>query len=407
MYFNDKTPVITINILLVPMSDWVHHPLASRLHFIFELLAKKNHVNVLWFKMKNWDETPKRDTAAKLHNATFISSNDLSTYYVLNAPYHYRMIEKIISSESIDIVVIANILAGTQACIAAKRKGLPIIFDYSDHYPDSATLYYKNPVVKILVKMAVKKIVNKNLNYADKVVVVSKSFAHLVKNEYGVKNKKIVLIPNGVDTQRFKPRSKDAALEKLSLRHLKDHFLLVYVGSLEPRFDLETPIHAVNKLWREGLKVKLLIIGPELSDNYKYLKKRYSKLSSIEFVGYVANDLVPYYVNAADVCLAPYRTMTMNYGITLKVLEYLASGKVTLVTRIPDIIKTFGDSVIEYRDENDLVKKIRSAYISLDKYVQSTQKGYEIAKCYSWDNFARTYEELMCTLSLHSNNGNI
>ena len=206
--------MIEINVLVVPMSDWINHPLASRVHFIFELVGKKHQVNVLWFKMKNWGESPKRDTITKLHNGTFISNNDLSTYYVLNAPYHYRMIENIISSERIDIVVVANILAGTQACIAAKRKGLPIIFDYSDHYPDSATLYYKNPVVKSLVKMVVKRIVKKNLNYADKVVVVSNSFVDVVKNEYGIENKKILVIPNGVDTQRFKPRSKNEALEK-------------------------------------------------------------------------------------------------------------------------------------------------------------------------------------------------
>ena len=384
-----------MRILLVPSNDWLCHPLSSRLHFIFERLARNNQVHVFNFKIGGFGGKQLRSTKTHLHNATLIPAKDLSSFYVLNAPYHYQLMRKIINGNNIDVVVTANILASSVACVVSRRSSKPIVYDYLDHFPDSASLYYKNLGVKAVVKNVVEFLVRKNFGYADKVVVPSRSLERILKTEYNVNPSRLSLIPNGVDLDRFKPRSRIDALKRIKRLELKDYLLLVFVGSLESRFDLETPILAVSKLAAEGVKLKMLIVGPELSNYNIYLKNKYSKLSCIEFVGYVDNDLVPFYIGAADICLAPYRVMQMNFSITLKLLEYLASEQVVLMTEIPDASKTFGKSVMVYSNANDLREKILKVQRNKNEYLLRAKECSEIVSQYSWDKIASSYEKLL------------
>ena len=236
-----------MRILLVPSNDWLCHPLSSRLHFIFERLARNNQVHVINFRISGFRGKQLRSTKTYLHNATLIPAKDLSSFYVLNAPYHYELMRKIINGNNIDVVVTANILASSVACVVSRRSSKPIVYDYLDHFPDSASLYYKNLGVKAVVKNVVEFLVRKNFGYADKVVVPSRSLERILKTEYNVNPSRLSLIPNGVDLDRFKPRSRIDALKRIKRLELKDYLLLVFVGSLESRFDLETPILAVSK----------------------------------------------------------------------------------------------------------------------------------------------------------------
>jgi glycosyltransferase involved in cell wall biosynthesis len=145
----------------------------------------------------------------------------------------------------------------------------------------------------------------------------------------------------------------------------------------------------------QGLRIKFLIVGPGLSNYHLYLKNKYSQFPSIEFVGYVAGELVPYYVNAADICLAPYKPMLMNFSITLKLLQYLASCKLTFVTRIPDTKKVFSDIVVEYGDVDELVEKIEKVKKDYGQYSDLSEKGRRIAAQFSWSKIAEKYETLL------------
>ncbi len=380
------------------MSDWTSHPLPSRLHFIFDRLAVNHRVHVLGFKIGRFDGTTSRATKAIVHEATMIPASDLSAYYLLNASYHYERISQIISEQKIDVIVAANILASSAAFIAARRFGIPSVYDYLDHFPDSAALYYKNPGMKRLVRTSVEAVVKENLKFADKTVVVSRSLLNMMKADYGVAARKLTLIPNGVDVDVFRPCKRTDALLKIGRSDLDSDFLLVFVGSVESRFDLETPIRAVIRLTSEGMKIKLLIVGPGLSRYHFELRQKYSEFPCIEFVGYVSDELLPYYVNIANICLAAYRPMLMNFSITLKMLQYLSCGKVTFMSRIPDAKRVFGDVVVEYGDVDELVKKVRDVYDDFGYYSSIGEEGRKIASEYSWTNIASTYESLLHTL---------
>ncbi len=383
-----------MKILLVPPNDWLCHPLSSRLHFIFERIARHHQVHVINFKIGGFGKR-QRATDAHLHNATLIPVSDLSAFFVLNAPYHYETIRKVISDNKIEVVVTSNILASSSACMVSRQANIPLVYDYLDHFPDSASLYYRNMGIKTLVRNAVEFLVKTNLGYADKIVVPSKSLERMMLTKYNINQSRLSLIPNGVDFEIFKARDRIEALKRIQRSDLKDYLLLIFLGSIESRFDLETPILAVNRLAIEGMKIRLLIVGPELSKYHFYLKNKYSEFLGIEFVGYVDSKLVPFYIGAADICLAPYKIMQTNFGLTLKLLEYLASEKVVLITDIPDVRANLDKNVVIYHNYNDLMEKILEIQKSKNDYSLKVKECYEFISHYSWDTIANSYEKLL------------
>ena len=79
----------------------------------------------------------------------------------------------------------------------------------------------------------------------------------------------------------------------------------------------------------------LVFVGPVMEDvqleKYSNLKQR------AHFLGRKQYEQLPQYINAMDVCIAPYRYNRFTlYVNPTKILEYLACGKPVVSTAIPD-----------------------------------------------------------------------
>ncbi len=107
-----------MRILLVSTQDYIHHPIPSRHHYIFEELAKRHEVHVPHFHVSKGKE---RETRLIVHEATMSPVREPILHYTLNAPFQYAVFKKIIKEEGIDIVVAAHIFAGAAVIHAAKK----------------------------------------------------------------------------------------------------------------------------------------------------------------------------------------------------------------------------------------------------------------------------------------------
>ncbi|HJH26599.1 MAG TPA: glycosyltransferase WbuB, partial [Methanophagales archaeon] len=210
-----------MRILLVSTQDYIHHPIPSRHHYIFEELAKRHEVHVPHFHVSRGKE---RETRLIVHEATKFPVREPILHYTLNAPFQYAVFKKIIKEEGIDVVVAAHIFAGAAVIHAAKKYGVPVVFDLKDWFPDSAAAYYKNKVMKWILREGVWRITKHNLDRSDRITTVSPSLVEKLK-KYGYDAK---LITNGVDTDIFKPMDSRAGKRMLGLD--EDCFVMGYVG---------------------------------------------------------------------------------------------------------------------------------------------------------------------------------
>ena len=375
-----------MRILLVSTQDYIHHPIPSRHHYIFEELAKRHEVHVPHFHVSRGKE---RATKLIVHEATMFPVREPILHYTLNAPFQYAVFKRIIKEAGIDVVVAAHLFAGAAVIKAAKKYGVPVVFDLKDWFPDSAAAYYKNKAMKWILREGVWRITKHNLDRSDRITTVSPSLVEKLK-KYGYDAE---LITNGVDTDIFKPMDSRAGKRMLGLD--EDCFVMGYVGSIEKWYALNEVIKTFSEIvnGKNRQNARLLIVGGSLFTDYEeQLKRLVSEVGvddKVVFTGSVEYKNLPEYIAAMDVCLIPLSPPAwVNIAMPNKFFEYSACGKPILATPIPDVMKIGGENLFIYRSKDEFVEEI--------KKVMDNPRTYRIEmEEYSWKSKAREFEDLL------------
>jgi len=373
-----------MRILLVSTQDYIHHPVPSRHHYIFEELAKRHEVHVPHFHVSRGRA---RETRLIVHEATKYAVKEPILHYTLNAPFQYAVFKRILRDEGIDVVVAAHIFAGAAVIKAARKYGVPIVFDLKDWFPDSAAAYYKNKAMKWILREGVWRITKHNLDRSDRITTVSPSLVERLKR-YGYDAK---LITNGVDTDIFKPMDSRAGKRMLGLD--EDCFVMGFVGSIERWYALDEVIKTFPRIQKYHENARLLIVGSSLFTDYEEQLKRLISEVGIEgkviFTGLVEYKELPEYIAAMDVCLIPLSPPAwVNIAMPNKFFEYSACGKPILATPIPDVMKIGGKNLFTYQNRKEFITQI--------KYIIDNPKTYNInIERYSWKNKAVEFEEVL------------
>ena len=373
-----------MRILLVSTQDYIHHPVPSRHHYIFEELAKRHDVHVPHFHVSRGKA---RETRLIVHEATKFPFREPILHYTLNAPYQYAVFKRIIKEEGIDVVVAAHIFAGAAVIKAAKKYGVPVVFDLKDWFPDSAAAYYKNKAMKWILREGVWRITKHNLDGSDRITTVSPSLVERLK-KYGYDAK---LITNGVDTDIFKPMDSRAGKRMLGLD--EDCFVIGFVGSIERWFALNEVIEAFPEILKYKEDMRLLIVGGSLFTDYekklKELVKRLGIENKVIFTGFVEYIELPKYIAAMDICLIPISLSSWTeISLSNKFFEYSACGKAILTKPSPNMLKVGGKNLFTYQNRKEFITQI--------KYIIDNPKTYNInMKKYSWKNKAAEFEEVL------------
>ena len=373
-----------MRILLVSTQDYIHHPIPSRHHYIFEELAKRHEVHVPHFHVSRGKA---RETGLIVHEATMFPVREPILHYTLNAPFQYAVFKRIIKEAEIDVIVAAHIFAGAAVIHAAKKYNVPVVFDLKDWFPDSAAAYYKNKVLKWILREGVWRITKHNLNRSDKITTVSPSLVERLK-KYGYDAK---LITNGVDTDIFKPMDSKEGKRKLGLD--VDCFVIGYVGAIEDWLDLEGVIRGLSELLHIKNDVYLAIIGGALFTDYEARLKKLVKEKRIEnnvkFYGLIEYKNLPEFIAGMDVCLIPFKiTPVSDIALPNKFFEYSACGKPILSTPLPDVMKVGVENLFIYRDKEEFVDKV--------KYIMANPRKYKMdVNEYSWKRKAEELESLL------------
>ncbi|MDD4052394.1 MAG: glycosyltransferase [candidate division Zixibacteria bacterium] len=346
-----------MNLLLVSTQDYLHHPIPSRHHNIFERLAAWHDIHVPHFHVSHG---PARNTLLHVHEATRFPVKTPVLHYTLNAPHHYRVMCEIIRDHDIDVVVGAHVLAGTAMIRAAKKFNVPVVFDLKDWFPDSAAAYYRNPVAKRLIHDGVLAVTRYNLTHSDVITTVSPGLVAKLQG-YGYNAE---LITNGVNTDLFRPRDGSRVREALGID--PDAFVLGFAGAVERWYALDEVIRALPRIVERHPNVELLIVGDALFTGYRETLHRLAATcgiaSRVHFTGAVAYPNLPEYIAAMDLGLIPLAPpQWVDIALPNKYFEYSACEKPILTTPIPDVLALGGDHLRVYRNRAEFIQQVDTA----------------------------------------------
>ena len=170
-------------------------------------------------------------------------------------------------------------------------------------------------------KPFVKNKISKMLENSAFVTAVSEN----LKNK--LRNKKIKVITNCVDSKKFKPLNKNKSRKKLKIALNKKVFLTVGEDFKRKGF-----FELAQSFDRMDIQNKLLIIVGYDIKEFKNLQRKISLLGckdQIKLVGQLRNEKLPIYYSSADIyCLVSY-----SEGWPNSVMEALACGKPCIVTQ--------------------------------------------------------------------------
>jgi D-inositol-3-phosphate glycosyltransferase len=166
----------------------------------------------------------------------------------------------------------------------------------------------------------------------------------------GIPQKKVEVIPCGVDIDLFKPWETEEAKYYLGLNGQR---FVLFVGRIDPIKGIDNLLQAMSILSKKNKDIngdiKLLIIGGEeenqpLTENHELrsLMRLTSELhleDQVEFLGTKKQEVLPYYYSSAEVCVLPSRYE--SFGIVA--LEAMACGTPIVASNVGGLSQIVGD----------------------------------------------------------------
>lgn len=337
------------------------------------------------------------------------STNGIS-YYVSSIFNVRKTFEKLIKKNSFDLVHFHITLPSIGVLLSRKARAIPKIYTYHGSWCQEFRLEsqarasrYRN--FKKNIYMAYTKSLYHPMRLMQR-MVVRKSLKTIVLSEYskgtllrdlspGISPSRITLIPGGVDTERFKP-----AMNKLKIKRElglgPDKFTLFTLRRLVPRMGLEELIHAMKILVEHFGGIHLIIGGRGiLESQLKRLARSLRLRRYVTFTGYIDEEKLPLYYQAADIFVLPTKDLE---GFGLVTIEALACGTPVLATPVGANLEILGKF-----DKNLLFTEVDAQSMAkrILKFISSHKANNGLSeKCrqfavqnYSWDRVVDRYEE--------------
>ena len=206
---------------------------------------------------------------------------------------------------------------------------------------------------------------------------------------FGVPDRHIAVTPLGYPPAMDEPADPARAAEVRCRYGLPNSYIL-YVGTIQPRKNLDMLIEAYALLRREGSTAQKLVIVGRKGWLYETLFIRISSLGleeDIVFTGFVPDEDLPDLYDGA--CLFVYLSFFEGFG--LPPLEAMARGIPVVTSNTTSLPEVVGDAGITVSPGNldDVVEGMRRILLDDNIAARLRQAGRLRALQFSWDRTAR------------------
>ncbi|WP_088743895.1 glycosyltransferase [Cobetia sp. QF-1] len=252
-------------------------------------------------------------------------------YYLAEAADHY--VREAQTSGAEIIAAASNHITALPALMAARRLGLPFVYEVrglwevtqASTQPEWAGSERYHLMRELEQQAALE---------ADLVITLTEELADELVG-WGVPRKRIQVVPNAVNAERFKPMAADAAIAK-ELKLQPGVPVIGYAGSAVAYEGLELLMEAMAKLKQNGQAFIFVLVGDgKVIDTVKAKAKTLGIEGECRFTGRVPFEEVPRYLSCMDILPIPRLSSAVTEMVSaLKPLEAMAMGKALVLSDV-------------------------------------------------------------------------
>ena len=390
-----------MNILLVQDSDWLvrgphqqHHlieRLALRGHEIhvidYEILWRDQGTKELYSKRQVFDNTCKIYETAKimLIRPGMIKIPWLD--YVSLTFTHRKEIDRQIEELSPNVIVGLGILSSYLAVKAARRNVIPFVYYWIDVLHRLIPYKPFQPIAKLVESEVLKQ--------SNRILVINDKLKDYVI-EAGASPDLTQVLRTGIDIEQFNPTDNHKGVrEQYGLK--ENDIVLFFMGWLYHFSGLKEVAQQLPET--KDHRLKLLIVGE--GDAYEELQQilqKYNLRDRLILTGKRPYQEIPAFIAASDICLLPAypAEKIMQDIVPIKIYEYMAMAKPVISTRLPGMVKEFGEGngVVYVSKPEDVAEKAIEL-IQDSSLKELGVKARNFAERYSWHNVTDELEEIL------------
>ncbi|MFD2167336.1 TIGR04063 family PEP-CTERM/XrtA system glycosyltransferase [Thalassotalea euphylliae] len=262
----------------------------------------------------------------------------LSKLPVLNqlsfvSPMEKRILD-VIEKENPDIIhAHSPALNGLAALKAAKKKGIPVVYEIRAFWEDAAVDHGTCKEGDLRYKMT-RSLESHVVKHADAVTTICQG----LKNDLigrGVADSKLTVIPNAVNVEQFEKIS-EKDIEMVEQLNLEGKQVLGFIGSFYAYEGLDLLVKAMPQIIKQMPNAFLLLVGGGPQEaNLKAQVNQLGLQDRVRFTGRVPHSEVGKYYSLVDLLVYPRKSMRLTELVTpLKPLEAMAQTRLFLASDV-------------------------------------------------------------------------
>ena len=262
-----------------------------------------------------------------------------------------------------------------------KGKVVTMIYDMVYKvYPETM-----NTRTRVMLNLSMKN----SCKRADIIVTISQFSKNEIMKFLNVPSEKIVVMPCGVDLKLYRPDYSMEDVHRVKSKYRVEGEYLLYLGTLEPRKNIERLVKAYHILKQHITDIPKLVIAGHTGWQYDSIFKEVSILNmhnNVIFTGYIDAADSPVLMKGATLFVFP----SLYEGFGMPPLEAMACGTPVVTSNVASLPEVVGDAALLVDPYS--VEAIAGAMerLIMDESLRSevSQKGLARAKLYTWENSA-------------------
>jgi len=266
-----------------------------------------------------------------------------------------------IEHEPVDLIYQRYARFSWAGVAASLRTGVPLFLEYNGSEVWMGKHWDRGNMLPLLARFE-----KLNLSAAARIFVVADVERRNLLRA-GVPDEKIVVNPNGVDTEKFRPGvGGDAVRRELGLA--EDETLAGFVGTFGPWHGVLALAQAISLL-PSGSRVRFLLVGAgRLREEVERIVRVAGKEQQVIFSGHVEHERVPALLDACDMLLSPHVPLEDGsefFGSPTKLFEYMSMGKGIVASRLGQIGEVLVDEKTALLTEPGDARQLADAILRL------------------------------------------